>query len=359
MSPARAHERLRLQSSMTLRSEDPAARVPTIRDVARRAGVAMATVSNVLTGRRPVAEDRRRRVLEAVAALGYQPNLLASGLRRRRTATIGIVVPDLTNPFFAAMVQRIEGLAAAGGYQVLLVDSTNDPAREEERTRALLARRIDGLVFAPTEDALPPIRGLEPGGVPMVIVDRTIADGGYDTVLADNVDACERGCRHLLDLGHRDIALLVPRDHLANIRERIEGYRRALAAAGLAAREHVVIGGSDAESCRGALEPELRRRERPSAIFAAAYESTLGAIRAIRAVDLAFPDRIALLGFDDFDWMRVLRPYISTVAQPIDALGAEAWRLLSARLRGESAPPARLRLPCTLQIRESSPPPAR
>jgi LacI family transcriptional regulator len=327
---------------------------PTIRDVAARAGVATATVSNVLTGRRQVAEDRRRRVLEAVGALGYQPNRLAAGLRRQRTGTVGMVVPDLTNPFFAALVQRVEELAAEGDCQILLVDSSNDPAREAARTRALLAHRIDGLIMAPTEDALPAAAG---AGLPVVLVDRGFGLPGFDTVAADNEEACYRGCRHLLQLGHRDIALLASTDRLANIRDRIEGYRRALAEAGEGERASVVHGGLSVEGCRAAIEQELRRADRPTAIFAATYDATLGAIKAIRAVDLAFPEDVSLLGFDDFDWMTVLRPYVSTVAQPIDAMAAAAWRLLTARLANGEAE-ARIRLPCTLKVRESTRPPS-
>src|SRR5258706_10478160 len=327
----------------------------TLRDVGARAGVAAATVSNVLTGRRQVAEDRRRRVLEAVGALGYQPNRLAAGLRRQRTGTVGMVVPDLTNPFFAALVQRVEELAAAGDCQILLVDSSNDPAREAARTRALLAHRIDGLIMAPTEDALPAADGA--GLPPVVLVDRGFGLPGFDTVAADNEEACYRGCRHLLQLGHRDIALLASTDRLANIRDRIEGYRRALAEAGEGERASVVLGGLSVEGCRAAIEQELRRADRPTAIFAATYDATPGAIKAIRAVDLAFPEDVSLLGFDDFDWMTVLRPYVSTIAQPIDAMAAAAWRLLTARLADAEAG-ARIRLPCTLKVRESTRPPS-
>ena len=328
---------------------------PTIRDVAARAGVATATVSNVLTGRRQVAEDRRHRVLAAVDALGYQPNRLAAGLRRQRTGTVGMVVPDLTNPFFAALVQQVEELAAAADCQILLVDSSNDPAREAARTRALLAHRIDGLIMAPTEDALPAAGGA--GLPPVVLVDRGFGLPGFDTVAADNEEACHRGCRHLLELGHRDIALLATARELANIRDRIEGYRRALGEAGLGSRERVVTGGLSIEGCRAAIEQELRRADRPTAIFAVTHPATLGAIKAIRAVDLAFPEDVSLLGFDDVDWMTVLRPYVSTIAQPIDAMAATAWRLLTARLADGEAD-ARIRLPCTLKVRESTQPPS-
>jgi LacI family transcriptional regulator len=346
---------------MTERPTQPPPRprtAPTIRDVAELAGVATATVSNVLTGRRKVAEDRRRLVLEAVAALGYQPNHLAASLRRQHSRTVGIVVPDLTNPFFAALVQRIENLAAVDDYQILLVDSSNDPQREAARTAALLARRIDGLILAPTEDALPAANAIGVHAPPTVILDRGIELGGFDTVQADNFDACERGTRHLLQLGHLDIALLATTDRLANVRERIAGYRDALGAAGCPERERIVLGGASVEGCRSAIEQELRRADRPSAIFAASYDATLAAIKAIRAVDLDFPADVSLLGFDDFDWMTVLRPYVSTISQPIDAMASEAWRLLAGRLARDPAPYARIRLPCTLQVRESTRPPA-
>jgi LacI family transcriptional regulator len=330
---------------------------PTIRDVAARAGVAPATVSNVLTGRRRVAERRRRLVLEAVAALGYQPNHLAASLRRRQSRTVGIVVPDLTNPFFAQLVHRIEALAAERDYQILLVGSEEEESRELGRVRALLARRIDGLIVVPTRDEVSALVAQGPLLPPTVLVDRGFGRAGFDTVAADNLEACRQGTRHLLELGHRDIALLISARELANIRDRIQGYRQALAEAGWAARERVVVGGLSVESCRAAIAAELGRARRASAIFAVTYPATLGAIKAIRGLQLNFPEDISLLGFDDFDWMTVLRPYVSTVSQPIDNMAAEAWRLLTARLAGGTGAHARIRLTCRLQIRESTRPP--
>jgi LacI family transcriptional regulator len=336
----------------------PSAHAPTIRDVAERARVAPATVSNVLTGRRQVAESRRRRVLEAVEALGYEPNHLAASLRRRQTHTIGIVVPDLTNPFFAALVHRIEELAAERDYQILLVDSDETEAQQTSRIRALLARRIDGLIVVPTRDDVSAFAAKSHFATPTVLVDRGFGLAGFDTVAADNIEACRRGTQHLLELGHRDIALLVSARELGNIRDRIEGYRQALAEADCGERQRIIVGGLSMESCRAAIEQELRRADRPTAVFAVTYPATLGAIKAIRALELGFPEDVSLLGFDDFDWMTVLRPYVSTVAQPIEEMASEAWRLLNARFAGSEAGPARLRLPCRLQVRESTRPPA-
>ena len=332
--------------------------VPTIRDVAARAGVATATVSNVLTGRRPVADGLRRVVLAAVQELGYERNHLAASLRLQRTRSVGIVVPDLTNPFFAELVRQIEEVAAGSGFQILLVDSNEEPTREAARIRALLARRIDGLVMAPTTDSVTCL-GADRRHPPTILIDRGLDLAGFDSVGADNVEACYHGCRHLLDLGHRDIALLITIRDLRNIRDRIEGYRRAIAERGCADRERIVIGGVTIEGCRAAIESQLRGPGRPTAIFAAAYVATLGAIQAIRAVDLAFPEEVSLLGFDDFDWMKVLRPSVSTMRQPVAEMASHAWTLLMSRCEQDKVEKhARLRLPCTLEVRESTRPPS-
>jgi LacI family transcriptional regulator len=338
------------------RSDPKKSRVPTIQDVARLAKVAPATVSNVLNATRPVAEIRKERVLAAVKELGYRPNALAASLRRKETRTIGIVVPDLTNPFFAALVHRIEELAAESDYQILLVSSNEDPKQEAARIRTLLDRRIDGLIVAPSRDEVEAVRHPIGALPPTVLVDRGFGLAGFDTIAADNAEAGYRGCQHLLELGHRDIAILATDPKLANIANRVAGYRRALEKAGVAKRARVVTGGLDVDSCQVATERELRRVDRPSAIFSATYAATLGAIKAIRSVGLDFPKDISLLGIDDSDWMSVLHPYVSAVAQPVEEMGALAWRLLNQRLAGDGAKSARILLPCTLYARESTRP---
>lgn len=325
--------------------------VATIRDVASLAGVAPATVSNVLTQRRAVRPELKERVLAAIGTLGYRPNRLASSLRRMRSDTIGILVPDLTNPFFAALVHHLEDLASEDGYQILLAGSNEDETREADRLATLMARRIDGLIIAPARDATPT---LATHAIPTVLMDRGFEQSGFDAVAADNVAAARLGCRHLLALGHRDIALVATSLTLANMRERAEGYRTALADAGLHGRARVILGGFNLDSCRAAVEQDLRRAEPPTAIFAADYVSTLGAVKAIRALDLAFPDAISLLGFDDSAWMTALRPYLSVVVQPVAAMATRVWCLLRERLAEPSHPSRKERLPCALAVREST-----
>ncbi len=332
-------------------------RPPTIRDVAERAGVAPGTVSNVLTGRKPVAESLKRSVVEAVEALGYRPNQLASNLRMRQTRSIGVIVPDLTNPFFASLVQGIERLAGIDGYQILLMSSHEGEVKDAERIRSLIARQVDGLVIAPSVDAVGPLIDSLSSAPPILTVDRALESSAYDTIASNNAEGVYDGCRYLLELGHRDIVFLATSQAIANVRERIEGFSKALRDAGASQAGRVVFGGLTAESCRSALEQELRRADRPTAVFCGAYVATLGAVKAIRAVDLEFPKHVSLLGFDDADWMTALRPYISTVEQPLDAMSEHVWTTLKARLDGACGPSVHKRLPCVLKPRESTRPP--
>lgn len=328
--------------------------LPTMRDVAARAGVSAATVSNVLGGRRQVRQELRDRVFAAIDATGYRPNQLASSLRLKRSNTIGILVPDLTNPFFAAFVHRLEDLAAENGYQIILASSNEDERREADRLRTLLSRRIDGLIIAPARDQTPALEEQRLHLPPTVLMDRGFGHTEFDTVAADNMEAARLGCRHLIGLGHRDIAFIVTSTTIANMRERVDGYLSALAETDLGGRARIVAGGFDIDACRSAAEQELYRAERPTAIFAANYVSTLGAMKAIRGVGLDFPDEISLLGFDDSDWMTVLRPYLSVVAQPVYLMADEVWHLLTKRVRNRDEPYRHIRLACTLEIREST-----
>ena len=313
------------------------AKAPTIRDVAARAGVSVATASNVVNGNRPVGEASRRKVLEAVAGLGYQVDRAASALRGASTRLVGMVVPDITNVFFASLVHGVEALAERDGYDLLLVSTSEDEAIERRRLGALVGRRIDGLIAVPSSDAS--MASLSAGAArlpPTVLVDRGAATPGFDTVRADCAAGGYAATRHLIGLGHRDIAVLAHSEHFQNIAERIAGCRLALAQAGLAGRERVVCGGHELESLRGAIEMELHRADRPTAIFALTNVCALAALKAARGLGLDIPGDVSIVGFDDFDWMLALRPYLTTVAQPVDDFAASAWTLLMRRMNGNS-----------------------
>jgi LacI family transcriptional regulator, galactose operon repressor len=335
-------------------------RAPTIRDVAVRAGVSVATASNVVNGNRPVGEASRRRVLEAIAALDYRLDRAASALRGASTRLIGMVVPDITNVFFASLVHGIEALAERDGYDLLIVSTGEDAGKERRRVEALIARRIDGLIIVPVADDSMAVFNSGAGGPRLpaaVLVDRGAATGGFDTVCADCVAAGYAAARALIDLGHRDIAILTHSRGLDNIEQRIAGCRRALGDAGLDGRDGVVYGGQDLESLRGAIEVELNRADRPTAIFALTNVCALASIKAAGGLGLDIPGDLSIVGFDDFDWMWALRPYLTTVAQPVDDFASATWRLLTRRLGGDAVSGAeRIELPCTLKVRESTGP---
>ncbi len=334
-------------------------RMPTVCDVAARAGVASATVSNVLTGRRPVREALQKRVNAAIMELGYQSNQLASSLRLRRSNTIGIIVPDIANPFFASLVHHIEDLAAHEGYDVLLADSNEDAKREAARLQTLLARQIDGLILAPSNDEIPALFNSRAGMPPTVLMDRGFGHAGIDSVTIDNAIASLIGCRHLIALGHREIAFVVSSLSLANMRERAEGYRDAMTAAGLERHTRVVEAGFDVDACHDALVTVLQARAVPSALFAATYSSTLGAMKAIRSMAIDFPSRMSLLGFDDSDWMTVLEPPLSVIEQPVMQIAANCWRLLRFRMQTKGRDHEHVCLPCNLIVRSSTRAPSR
>jgi LacI family transcriptional regulator len=333
-------------------------RTPTIRDVASRAGVSVATASNVVNGNRPVGDASRRRVVEAIAALGYRLDRAASALRGKSTGLIGMVVPDIANVFFASLVHGVEALAERDGYDLLIVSSSEDSAKERRRVEALIARRIDGLIVVPaSDDSMASLKAGADGSrlPPAVLLDRGADAIGFDTVRAD----CEAGgyaaARHLIGLGHRDIAVLTHSKHLDNIENRIGGARRALGEAGLKGRERVIYGGHDLESLRGAIELELHRADRPTAIFALTNVCALASIKAARGLGLEIPGDVSIVGFDDFDWMFALRPYLTTVAQPVEDFASASWRLLMRRLKGDRLSDVeRIELPCTLKVREST-----
>jgi LacI family transcriptional regulator len=340
-----------------VRPPKPVGRPPTIRDVAARAGVSPGTVSNALSGLRGVSEDRRRAVHEAVAALGYKSNHMASSLRRGQTRTVGIVVPDLANEFYAGLVRCWERRAADSGYEIMVVASGEDPVIEARRTDSVIARRIDGLLVVASRDDFGAAEGFPQDLPPTVLVDRAFGHHKFDTVASDNFNAGYRGTQRLIELGHRDITMLISNADQTNLKDRVEGYRHALAEAGMNDRERIVFSGGNAEACRSAIEQDLRRPDPPTAVFAATFYATIGAIKAISALDLAFPEEISLLGCEHSEWMTAVRPYISSVDQSVDELASRSWEVLQGRMAGEAGDLLREMIPFRFHFRESTRPP--
>lgn len=325
----------------------------TMRDVAVRAGVSPATVSNALSGRRGVDPALAERVCAAAAALDYRVDRLASQLRSGRARVIAVLVPAIDNPYFTALIAALERLVRADGYVLVVASAADSDAVERERLAALLAWRPAGLVVTPTGDGFASRDLVAEADLPYVVLDRVPDAPGADSVTIDNAAAAALAARHLIALGHVDVLVVASTLRLANIRERAGGIAATYAALGLPAPP-VLEGGLTFEAIGARLRAAMTSVGRPTAIVALTNFATLGVLAALGDQGLDVPGDISLIGFDDYAWMRVARPSITAVAQPVEALAAAAWQRLRQAFEAPPQSPRRLMLPAKLEIRGST-----
>jgi LacI family transcriptional regulator len=340
-------------ASSTLR-DDRAAPRPTIRDVAALAGASLKSVSRVVNGEAGVSADLSARVQRAIDQLGYRHNLSASSLRRAdgRSRSIGLLLSSVANPFGAGIHRAIEVAAAARGTVVLAASVNDDPDRERDLITTMMQRRVDGLIVTPTaadHSYLVRERSL---GTPFVFVDRAPAFFDADTVTVDNSDGVLRGMAHLIAHGHRRVAFLGDRAAIQTAQHRHRGYLQALAAAGIGPDPSIafmdVLGSEHAQSIIVKL---LTGSQPPTAILAAQNLLAMGALRALRTLDLHH--RVALVSFDDIPNGDLLEPGVTVLRQDIEAIGRTAAELMFARLDGDQSPSQHRVVPVELVPRGS------
>jgi LacI family transcriptional regulator len=328
-------------------------------DVARRAGVSVATVSYVLNaGPKPVSAEKRQRVLEAVSQLGYRPNAIARSLRARRTNILGLIVPDSANPYFARLSRSIEDAAAERGYQVVVSNAAEDPEREAAQIEALLRLQVDGLLWVPAD--LSASHAGAPEGVPTVQVDRALppaeAEASGDVIESDNSLGGQLAAEHLLELGHRRIGFLSgPAEHLHTV-ERLSGARHALGRAGIEPEvKHGDFGYRSGYEA-GREWCAMRKTERPTAVICANHAMALGVLCAAAEAGVRVPHELSITGYDDIPQARYSVPPLTTVAQPLDEMAREAIDRLLARVgpKAEHPAPVRRVYPVTLVVRAST-----
>jgi LacI family transcriptional regulator, galactose operon repressor len=328
----------------------------TLRDVARKASVSAMTVSRVVNGTGGVDAETQRRVEEAILALDYIPNRLARSMISQQTRTIGLIVPDVVNPFFAPVVRGAEMTARKAGYRVLLCNSEGDLRLEREYVEDLVSHRVEGLLLAPASDrsrvALLP---LLKGGFPLVLLDRSLPDTDCDHVISDNVAGARRLVEHLIAIGHRRIAHFTESDDVSTGRDRLEGYRQALEAAQIPVSEDLVfrtttdrIGGYRAAQLMLHLDPL------PTAIFTVNNMTALGTMQALRERGLKVPEEIGLVCFDDVEHLAVLSPFLTVIDQPGETFGSLGAQLLLERISGKAGNRSRrIVLQADLIVRQS------
>lgn len=338
-----------------IQATEPAVRVgrPTLRDVALLAGVSTKTASRVVNGEGGVAAAKVTAVQQAVTKLGYRPNFTASSLRRSngRTAAIAAVLEDVSNPFSSALHRALEDVARNRDVMIFAGSVDEDPRRERELVKAFATRQADALVVVPASDSQQYLVSAVDAGTPIVFVDRPPVGINVDAVLVDNHAGAVQAVHHLVRHGHRDIAYLGDLLTIPTARQRFQGYKEALSDHGIRPSQHTVHDLHTEADAERATYRILTSDSPPTALFAAQNLVTIGAIRAMRRLELHH--RVGLVGFDDFPLADLLQPAVTVVAQNPSAMGRLAASLIFRRLDGEHWDPTVHLVPTQLLTRGS------
>ena len=329
-----------------------------IRDVAARAGVSVTTVSHALNGTRFVSQQALAKVHEAAHALGYVPSEIARGLKHNTTRTLGMLVPNNSNPYFAEIIRGVEHHSYAAGYSLLLCNSNDDPQQQADHLRVLAERRVDGIVLVASGDDDAIVAACKDLRLPLVLVDREFETIAVDLIEVDHAAGGELATAHLLELGHERVACIVGPSDLRPSHQREAGWRRALGKAGIAPRpDELARGDFGPSGGAAAMRRLLRSPQPPTAVFVCNDMMAIGALHAAHEAGVDVPRRLSVVGFDDIELAAYTSPPLTTVAQPKEAIGTGAAGLLLERLRDGRSEPRRTILQPALHLRASTAPP--
>ncbi len=325
-------------------------------DVARHANVSIATVSRVINNSDKVVPDTRALVHKAMAELGFKPNRVARRLRQRGGVRhlLGLIIPDIQNPFFAEMARGVEDVAYANKFAVMLCNSDEDLKKEEFYLDVLQSESVDGIILPPINERDAAVLRLVESGLPIVTVDRSLSHQAMDKVEVDNRRGAFEAVEHLIKLGHRRIGLIAGRMNVSTSRERRQGYEDAHATYKVPLKADYVRGGDFKQASGRAMADELLDlAEPPTALFVLNNLMTVGALEAIHRRKLKIPKEIAVIGFDDLPWAEALDPPLTVVRQPAYAVGQAAAELLLKRLEDPKRAETHLKLLPKLVLRSS------
>ena len=325
----------------------------TISDVAKHAKVSVGTVSHVLTGIVPVSSKRQERVLKAIEALHYVPNFHARGLRRAQTNVVGICIPHVSTAYLNTVSEALEDVAAADGYSIMHVFSRHDPAAELRRVRDLLNYHVDGMVLLPSTSPEKTLDLAYQNGLPMVLIDRPTGDRRFDQVILDNRKTTRDAARRLIELGHRRLMFICRSRGRLSTRHRIEGLNAARRQARVAVSIAIVEYNDDEAALAHTLEGALRAADAPTAVIVSNSHQASLMLGTLRRLDIACPQRVSVLGFDDPDWSEIVTPRLSVIRQPALAIADQAWTLLMRRIRHPHAAIRQVALEAQIDFRES------
>ena len=327
----------------------------TIYDVGKRAGVSVATVSSVINNSSYVSPELHKRVEQAIRELDYSPNLLARGLARQKTLTLGVLVPDIANFFFPEVVRGVEDKAKEAGYTIILGSSDNQLEKEQLYLKLFLSKRVDGILLVKSPGHLSPelLRTLKKSSPPVLLLDREYPALRTDSVTVDDVGGGYLATQHLLELGHRRIAIISGLPGVSTTDGRLQGYEKALAQAGIPPAPELIFTG-DYRIDSGHTAGLALLEHKPTAVFVTNYMMTIGLLQALEERKLSTPRDISVVSYDDFIWNDVFTPRLTCVAQPKYKLGCQAAELLLSRLNQKHKRPQHIVLENTLRIRATS-----
>lgn len=334
-------------------------RIPTIHDVAERAGVAPITVSRVVNNTGYISEDTRARVQEAIDALHYVPNTLSRSLRSKRTDTIALIVSDITNPFWTTVTRGVEDAASEHGLNVILCNSDERADKLENYVRVLLQKQTDGFLLVPTDDNIQVVQAIEKQHVPLVILDRLLKGVTADTVRGDSEQGAYGLVRYLIGLGHRHITMLSGPLNASTTAQRIAGYQRAMRESGLQQYENVLLGAQYRQEAgyKAALTLMQSTKDRPTALFANNNMVASGVVQALETLGLRVPRDVSVASFDDLPIGFSPRPFMTVATQAPYNIGYRAAQQLIDTLHERIKPAGRdIVLPVEIIIRDSCAP---
>ena len=332
----------------------------TISDVARVAGVAKSTVSKVLNGRMGISLETREKVLRVAKELHYRPSIIARSLKSKRTRAIGLVLPNILNPFFLSILKGVEDAAIDNGYIVVFCESGNEKRRESIYFQIFEERWVDGVIFSGVDSDSEEeryIRSLRERGIPVVLIDREIEGYFTNAVLIDNEGAAFTATIHLLELGHRRIASIVGPQNVRIFVRRLEGYKSALNKYGLGFDPELIV--EEDLSVEGGIRATRRLLEKGldfTAIFANNDLMAIGCMKELQRNGIAIPKDVSVVGFDDIPLALLVNPSLTTVAQPAYEMGVEAVNLIKKSIEGRDGIESKVILPTKLVLRESTAP---
>jgi LacI family transcriptional regulator len=327
----------------------------TISEVAKKAGVSPTTVSHVINNTRFVSDEKRERVERAIEEMEYHPNALARSLRSGETHTIGLVLPDSANPFFAEVGRSIEGAAFNVGYSVILCNTENNLEKERKYIERLAEKQVDGMIFVGAGEDYDSYKKLLDMKIRVVAMDRDYPDLKMDVVISDNLQGGKLATQHLIGLGHKRIGCITGPSKVNLSAQRVTGYIQSLEEASLVIDQNLIISGDfHPESGQAAAYQLLAMQDAPTAIFACNDMMAIGVLRAGMELGRRIPQDLALVGYDDIELASYTTPPLTTIQQPKKEMGITALKYLLERIHAEQSAPQRASLPVSLVVRGSS-----